>query len=50
MFQTSTSLTPIRAKSPSVYSSDAEYLSDEDLADADRVAVLQAQVARLPTD
>ena len=40
-----------RDKSPaSVYSSDAEVLYDEDLADDDRIAVLQAQVARLQTD
>ena len=40
-----------RDKSPaSVYSSDAEVLYDEDLADNDRIAVLQAQVARLQTD
>ena len=34
----------------SVYSSEAEVLYDEDLADNDRIAVLQAQVARLQTD
>ena len=40
-----------RDKSPaSVYSSEAEVLYDEDLADNDRIAVLQAQVARLQTD
>ena len=38
------------AQSPSVYSSDAAYLSDEDLDTDDRIAVLQAQVARLQTD
>ena len=46
---------PSRAKSKSrdqssVYSSDAEVLSDADLADDDRIAVLPAQVTRLQPD